>query len=311
MLRTVRETIATGIYTLALWAAGAVAPQAQAPSPPPETQAASAYAPASELFRNQPSGWVTLFDQPWSSLPSDAANGWSWNASSQIDIRTDRPGGISPGTSLRHRVPAGTQGRAGGLHAWTRAIPDNERYASEVYFAIEHIWSPSWVNHAIGVKDLWPQFERGGNSPYTTFDGPQMRVGVNFQGERWGNRNLRANVGPRTHQNLGQHKGKPVLIEYYMRINTVNSRGGERNRADGIVRAWVTVDGVTQQVMDYSDVKFVEVDAAGRPVCVRYSPCGTFRQLRLNPTYGGSGTPAPYEMERWIGHIRVAVPSRR
>lgn len=279
-------------------------PPAPAPSPELDTQ------PSGVELPNQPTGWEVLFEQPWLSLPGDRANDWGANASTRIDIATDRHGIISPPYSLRHRVAKGTSGRSGGLNTWTPIIPDRERHATEVYFAVEHIWSENWVNHAIGLKDLWPNFERERNSPYTVFAGAGMRVGVNFQGEPWGNRNLRANVGPESHRYVYAHRGKPILIEYYMRMNTTNQRNGSLGRANGIVRSWVTVDGVTHMVVDYDDVKFFEIDPQGQPVCGKRPPCGTFRSLRLNPTYGGAGSPAPHEMERWISHIRVAVPSR-
>lgn len=304
-----RDSLALEVKRAVAAAGVLTAPGRSAPAPPIVLDTQPALPPSGVAFPHQPAGWTVLFEQPWQSLPGSRGNGWGANSSTRIDIATDRHGTISPPYSLRHRVPKGTSGRAGGLNTWTPIIPDRERHATEVYFAVEHIWSENWVNHAIGLKDLWPNFERERNSPYTSFSGGNMRVDVNFQGEPWGNRNLRANVGPDSHRYLYAHRGKPVLIEYYMRVNTTNQRNGSNSRANGIVRTWVTVDGISHMVMDYDDVKFFEIDSRGQPVCGKRVPCGTFRSLRLNPTYGGGGSPAPYEMERWIAHIRVAVPS--
>lgn len=76
-------------------------------------------------------------------------------------------------------------------------------------------------------------------------------------------------------------------------MNTVNDIGGDTSQANGILRVWVTIDGVTHQTFNYTNMKWL-----------RREPNGTYRNgngqvssgkfdvVQFNPIYGGTGCPS-------------------
>ncbi len=293
-------------------------------TPPPPVEAPVTPTTPRRGLPNEPKGFVAIVDDSFQKMPGGDGSAWTVNSTNNLSISTAAPGLISPPSSLRSRTEAGECG-TGSHTMYTSAISDAQRYASEVYIAASRVWDRNWRNQHVGVKFLWPNFERESNSPYTAFDGPRMRVSVNFQGEPWGNRNLMANRGPDSHRYLQPHLGKPVLIEYYLKVNTIDDNGskskgrrGLPNRANGVVRAWVTVDGRTELVLEYEDVKFHHVDRRGRAehrsgkTGEGFEP-GRFRQLKWSETYGGCNAPrsaAPADMYIHTDHIYASVPRR-
>jgi hypothetical protein len=303
----------------------------------PSSSGGSAGEPALEKFPNAPAGWLVWLDERWDQLPGTPGSRWEVNPTDKLQIVQHDDAPMSPANVIESKMREGACGTS-SHNCWTPSLSDAERYATRLYVAFWRKWHPDWVNQKPnGVKDFWPNFERGANSPYTTHDREQMRIGVNFQGEAWGNRNLSANMGPDSHRNLEPHKGKWIGEEWYFQLNTTNSdaagtlgKNGIPSRANGIIRAWVTLPWLpaeerTALVLEYTDVKFHSVDENGEPVRDRdsktgegYQP-GRFRQLKWSPVYGGcgknaDGTPvnpddaAPYDMFTYDDHVLVMVP---
>jgi hypothetical protein len=164
------------------------------------------------------------------------------------------------------------------------------------------------VNHAALTKQLWPGYNGVTNQLFTAFSGRDMKIRMNLQGQSWGNRNLSPNVGPSSHQDLARWRDQWVRVEYYVKMNTVNEKDGEINRADGIVRVWLTAGGQTYQVLNHEDVKFLSVDEEGNHWSPNFSrrASGKFTELKWNPIYGGMNDPAPLDMYNYTDNIYIS-----
>jgi hypothetical protein len=268
-------------------------------------QSAGTASGSTSLWTNRPQGFTTITDQPWHALPGAGINSWGWNESANLTIVPISDSPVSPVQGSRIRVREGSDG-VGPFNTWY-SFPDEHRGFSELYFAAWYKIPSDWVNHRVGTKQFWPLPDNHNNSPVTRFTGRDMRITAHLQGEPWGNRNLDPNVGPDSHWFLNNWRDQWVRVEYYFKINTVNSRDGDVKRADGIIRAWLTAGGQTHQILDHSDVKFFETDGSGNYTGKNGQPStGKFRSFRWNPTYGGIGDPAPRDMIYFVDHIQVS-----
>jgi hypothetical protein len=258
------------------------------------------------VWSNEPAGFTKINDQPWDLLPSHSSNPWGWNSTSNLEIINDPTAPLPGGKVARAFVREGLDG-AGSHNTWY-SFPDDQRNHSELYFAVWYKFPANWKNHSVGTKQLWPDYDGATNQLYTAFSSEPMRPRVNLQGQPWGNRNLGTNVGPASHHDLERWRDQWVRLEYYIKMNTVNSVAGNDKLADGIVRVWMTAGGETHQILNHEDVKFLSVDSKGN----HWSPgfgrqaTGTFTGLKWNPTYGGMNDPAPYGMFNYTDHIYIS-----
>jgi hypothetical protein len=257
-------------------------------------------------WSGEPAGFTTITDQPWNELPSHPANPWSWNPTPNGAIVADATAPTPGGRAFRATVRKGTDG--GGSHNTWYSFPAEHQGYSELYFSAWYKFPKEWQNHLVGTKQLWPAYDGATNQLYTGFSGREMRPQVNLQGQRWGNRNLKTNLGPSSHHDLSPWRDQWVRLEYHVRMNTVNHRGGDKGRADGVVRMWITAGGQRHQIMHHEDVKFLSVGSDGKHWSDTWQrrSTGKFTGIKWNPTYGGMGDPAPRDMSNFMAHIYVS-----
>jgi hypothetical protein len=253
----------------------------------------------------EPSGFTMITDQPWNELPSHPANPWSWNPTHNgaiVDATAPTPGG----KAFRATVRKGTDGR--GSHNTWYSFPSEHQGYSELYFSAWYNFPKEWQNHISVTKQLWPAYDGAFNQLLTAFGGRSMSLQVRLQGQVWGNRNLHTNLGPSSHRDLSHWRDQWVRLEYYVRMNAVNDRGGDRRRADGVVRMWMTAGGQRYQIMSHEDVKFLSVGSDGKHWSDTWQrrSTGKFTGIKWNPTYGGIGDPAPRDMSNFMAHVYVS-----
>jgi hypothetical protein len=263
----------------------------------------------------EPAGFVMITDEPWDHLPTDPANGrWTYASDHNIAIEQDPLAIRSPSSILRIRYPLGIGGSS-PLSMWTGA-PADKRF-NQLYFSVWYKWAADFAPNTTDNKQFWPKLASDFNSPYTTFDGAQMRVAFKQQGENYHGtlhwRNTHPNMGPASHQSMLQHRGKWVRLEYFIAINLVD-HVDRIDRADGMLRAWVTVDGERHQVMDYTDMKFFDRIMEG-PDAGKYVGRngelfdGKYHGMWVALVYGGGDNP-PYATDMYWDHFYMSGGNR-
>jgi uncharacterized protein YjdB len=268
------------------------------PSSPPPSGGSSQDHP------NQPSGFQVITDQPWDLPPWHRDNSWNGRDDTSLTIVEDSRAPRSARRVARAETFEGMDGV--GTHSTSYYFTSEQR-TQELYFAVWQMFPSNWINHRVGTKQLWPGIHGHPNSVYSSFANQEMRIQVNLQGQAWGNRNLNPNLGPSSHHNLERWRDQWYRLEFYLKMNTVNDRNGDQSRANGIVRVWMTAGGETHLVLNYEDVKFLAIDRDGKYVPSYGSTSdGTFHTFKWNPTYGGTGDPAPAVMYNYTDHIYVS-----
>ncbi|MBA4157112.1 MAG: Ig domain-containing protein, partial [Gemmatimonadetes bacterium] len=194
------------------------------------TKATLASPPPSSSASNEPAGFSAISNQTWETLPSDPGNSWGWNANTHSIIVDDRSAPMPGGKVFRSRVYEGQDGT--GTHNTWYSFPEEHQGYSELYFAAWYKFPKEWRNHGGGTKQLWPGYDGVTNQLYTGFSRHEMRPQVNLQGQPWGNRNHKVNMGPASHRDLERWRDEWVRLEYYVKMNTTNSLDGDDGRAD-------------------------------------------------------------------------------
>ena len=228
-------------------------------------------APAVTGWPNEPSGFVTMTDQPFSTLTS---LGWrvASDPSGNLTAVNDATAPQSPSSVMQVRYPAGfTGGSAPGTLYYAHGA------TKEVYAGFYWKPSSSWQNHPSNVNKIafWQSQGSGNNAYLMMYGGGSYHLDAAIAYPTV--THMQANVN-RTVVTLGQwHR-----IEWHLKYATTS--GG----ADGVLEWWL--DGVLQ----------------GRYTDIRTPADAGYIEYQISPTWGGIGSSKAQTEYYWYDHVRLS-----
>jgi hypothetical protein len=79
------------------------------------------------------------------------------------------------------------------------------------------------------------------------------------------------------------------------------------SRADGVVRAWVTANGERHMVLEYTDVKFMDIHDGQYYSLDGRKSTGKFSNMKWGNIYGGH-EPSPKDQYFYTDHVIISGP---
>ncbi len=255
------------------------------------------YAPDNlSLMPNEPPGFVRLTDQRWDAVPPQGnydSNWWYGEITANASTVSDPSAPKSPSNVLACHVPTDTHDGPSVCQINRDDFTQGGgSYYPKLYVAVWVEHSQNWVPHPVGSKMLWlehpyahtsdGQICSGYSDVYTTFNGPNMQLGVVEQNCQ--NRQMYANTGDGTYNDAITFLGQWQRYEFLVQMNTLD-------QANGVFQMWV--DG--QLICDYQDVRWVP----------NATDPHLWTGMRYHLIYGGAGGKSASQYE-YVDHIYVS-----